>query len=413
MSTHAQGTRAATGTAPGRGLVILGCTGSIGDTTFQVLDGLGGAYRVLGLAGGRRVDRLIERARQWAPASVAVERPEDAAQVRRALPGVEVLAGEEGLLRLAALPDAEVVVNGLVGAVGLRPTLAAVEAGKTVAMANKEPLVMAGGLILDRVRACGAQLLPLDSEPNALWQCLRGESDRHVRRLILTASGGAFRDWSRQRLAAVTPAQALKHPTWQMGRKITVDSATLMNKGFEVLEAAWLFGVTLHQVDVIVHRESIIHSMVEFVDGSYLAHLGRTHMHLPIQYALTQPARRPTPLEPLDLASVGALHFEAPDVDRFPCLPLCYEAGRRGGTAPAALNAANEVAVASFLEGRLGFLEIYEVNRQVLDTFSPAPADSVEAVLAADRQARQVATSLVAAAAPEPSHQPPSRETSP
>lgn len=391
-------TQASTGerepTRSGRGLVVLGCTGSIGDTTFGVLEELGEAYRVVGMSGHRRVDKLIERARQWRPQIVAVAGELDAERVRTEVPGVEVVLGREGLLRLAAHEGAEVIVNGLVGAVGLEPTMAAVEAGKTVAMANKEPLVMAGGLILERARACGAEILPLDSEPNAMWQCLRGESSAAVRRLVLTASGGAFRGWSRERMAAVTPEQALRHPTWQMGDKITIDSATLMNKGFEVIEAAWLFDVPVDRVEVVVHRESVIHSMVEFVDGSYLAHLGRTHMHLPIQYALTQPTRQPAPLEPLDLVAVGALHFEAPDVDSFPCLPLCYEAGRAGGLAPAVLNAADEVAVDAFLAGRIGFLDIFEVNRRTLCEVAGGTAATMAEVLEVDAAARLVAGRL-------------------
>ena len=347
------------------------------------------------MSGHRRLDKLVDRARQWHPRIVAVATDVDAERVRAQVPEVEVVVGSEGLLRLAALEEADTIVNGLVGAVGLEPTMAAVEAGKTVAMANKEPLVMAGGLILERARECSAQVLPLDSEPNALWQCLNGESPGAVKRLVLTASGGAFRGWPREQMGTVTAAQALNHPTWRMGDKITIDCATLMNKGFEVIEAAWLFDLPVDRVDVVVHRESVIHSMVEFVDGSYLAHLGRTHMHLPIQYALTQPGRKPAPLEPLDLVELGSLHFEAPDLSSFPCLPLCYEVGRSGGVAPAVLNAANEVAVAAFLSGRIGFLEIYEVNQRTVASVAPGEAGSIAEVLEADGAARQVAEGIV------------------
>ena len=374
-------------------LAILGSTGSIGSTTFTVLESLRrqdgeSEWEVVALAGGRRVDELIEQAKRWAPRRVCVAGSGGARRARAQLPGVEVLAGEQGLCELAADDRVDLVVNGLVGAVGLPPTMAALGAGKAVAMANKEPLVMAGGLLQEAARSGGGELLPVDSEPSALWQCLRGERREDVSRLILTASGGAFRDRDRSGLAGVTPAEALDHPTWRMGPKITIDSATLMNKGFEVIEAAWLFGVDVDRVEVVIHRESIVHSMVEFTDGSILAHLGRTDMSLPIQYALTHPGRRPGPLPRLDLSRVGSLHFEAPDPERVPGLSLCYDAARSGGTAPAALNAANEVAVAAFLEGRLGFLDIHELNRSVLGAWESGPAKDLGTVLQADRRAR-------------------------
>lgn len=384
-----------------RRVAILGSTGSIGATTLRVLAGLRAqegdeAWQVVGLAAGRRAPQLAEQARTWNPRVLCVADRQAAARLRaEGTLGCQVVWGEEGMCQLAAATDVDVVVNGLVGAVGLRPTLAALDAGKAVAMANKEPLVMAGGLLLERARRGGGSILPVDSEPSALWQCLRGERRQDVRRLVLTASGGAFRGRTRAELVGVTPAEALDHPTWKMGPKITVDSATLMNKGFEVIEASWLFGVGVDRVDVVVHRESVVHCLVELADGSFLAHLGRTDMSLPIQYALTAPERRPCPLEPLDLARLGALHFEAPDLDELPALPLCYEAGRLGGTAPAALNAANEVAVQAFLDGGLGFLDIHTVNRAVVDGWSPGPADSVEAVLAADGAARRLAREQV------------------
>jgi 1-deoxy-D-xylulose-5-phosphate reductoisomerase len=269
------------------------------------------------------------------------------------------------------------------------PTLAALQAGRIVCMANKEPLIMAGDALLAAARRGGGEIRPVDSEPSAMWQCLQGESSSSIRRLILTASGGAFRDHSREQLERVTPAEALNHPTWRMGDKITVDSATLMNKGFEVIEAGWLFGVGVDQVDVVIHRESIVHSMVEFVDGSVIAHMGRTDMAIPIQYALTHPSRKAATLSPLDIAQLGALHFSAPDLAEYPGLALCYEVGREGGTLPAALNAANEVAVASFLEGGIGFLDIHEVNRLVVDDWETVPAADVDTILDVDRRARQ------------------------
>lgn len=256
---------------------------------------------------------------------------------------------------------------------------------------------MAGNLILARAEAGGGTILPLDSEPNALWQCVRGESPGQIERLILTASGGAFRGLSLEEMRGVTPAQALQHPTWQMGDKLTIDSATLMNKGFEAIETTWLFGVGIDQVDVVVHRESVIHSMVELVDGSILAHLGQTDMLLPIQFALTQPDRRPSSLERLDLISLGSLHFEAPDRDNFPCLDLCYEAARCGGTAATLLSAANEVSVGAFLRGEIGFLDIYDVNRRVLDQCEVTAADCLDAVLAADAAGREAAHAAVVA----------------
>lgn len=383
-----------------RRVALLGSTGSIGTTTLGVLEELrrqdgDDAWRVTALAAGRRVETLVEQARRWQPDVLCVADAEAAERVRAALPGIEVLTGDAGLISIAADAGADIVVNGLVGALGLSPTLASLAAGKSVAMANKEPLVMAGGILLAAARAGGGEILPVDSEPSAMWQCLRGERAEDVQRLLLTASGGAFRDRPRHQLARVTPAEALDHPTWTMGPKITVDSATLMNKGFEVIEASWLFGVDVDHVDVVIHRESIVHSMVEFTDGSILAHLGRTDMSLPIQYALTQPARQPGSLTALDLTTVGALHFEAPDLDEVPGLSLCYAAGRAGGTAPTALNAANEVAVAAFLEGRLGFLAMHEVNRAVCESWQSEPATEVGAVLDADRRARELAEDQV------------------
>jgi len=372
-----------------KNVVVLGCTGSIGDTTFRVLEGLGEEYRVVGLSGGGQVDKLVARARVWRPDRVCIGAADQVEEVRRELPGTKVAVGGEGLVELAAMEGADVVVNGLVGAVGLKPTLAALETGKIVAMANKEPLVMAGGLILEAARTGGGTLLPLDSEPNALWQCLKGEQTQHLQRLILTASGGPFFGRTLEEMRDITPAQALEHPTWRMGPKITVDSATLMNKGFEVIEATWLFSVEIDQVDVVIHRESVVHSMVEFVDGSILAHLGKTDMLLPIQYALTHPQRRPSPLGKLDLEQVGKLSFAAPDQANFPCLELCYQAGKRSGIAPAVLNAADEVAVGAFLQGKIGFLDIAAVSQHVLERCEDGPADCLGGVLEADTWARE------------------------
>ena len=382
-------------------VAILGCTGSIGDSTFDVIESLGrDRFRVVALSAGRRVDKLIERARAWRPRWVSVAEGKDETRVRESLPSeISVLSGIAGLREIAVIDEVDVVINGLVGAAGLLPTLDSVSAGKKVAMANKEPLVMAGGIILDAARAHGGEILPIDSEPSAIWQCLHGEPKESLKRVILTASGGPFRGLTREQMMSVTPQQALAHPTWKMGSKITVDSGTLMNKGFEVIEASWLFDVEIDQIDVLVHRESVVHSMVEFADGAWLAHLGRTDMKLPIQYALTHPAREPAILEPLDLTAVGALHFEEPDWTGFPCLRLCYEAGRTGGCAPAALNAADEIAVAAFLQGRIGFLDIYEINREVCEQagggIGRGTVVPLDDVLEADSEARELASALV------------------
>ena len=377
-------------------IVVLGCTGSIGDTCFKVLENLGDGYEVVGLGGGTKIEKLIVQARRWQPQKICVLDNEARTQVQSAVPGVEVVCGEEGLCELATMPEADLVLNGLVGAIGLAPTLAALAQGKTVAMANKEPLVMAGGLILQRAQHGGGAVLPLDSEPNAIWQCLKGENRKSLKRIILTASGGPFFGYSREQMRDITPEQAIDHPTWKMGPKISVDSATLMNKGFEVIEAAWLFGIAVEQIDVVVHRQSVVHALVEFADGSLLAHLGKTDMMLPIQYALTHPARREVPLDSLDLEQVGQLSFTAPDRANFPCLDLCYEAGRKGGTFPAALNAANEEAVAAFLARQIGFLDIADLNRDVLTRCGTQEAVSLESILDEDRYARRLAREWVA-----------------
>ncbi len=373
-------------------IVILGATGSIGDSTFKALAGLEESYTVVGLSGGRQVDKLIAAARRWQVQRVCVAEGDDVARVEQALPEVEVSHGEEGLVGLAVGEDVDLVVNALVGAVGLSATLAAVRSGVDVAMANKEPLVMAGGLILDEARAHGVTVLPLDSEPNAIWQCLKGESRGELARILLTASGGPFFGWSRERMREITPSQALDHPTWTMGPKITVDSATLMNKGFEVIEASWLFGVGIDQIEVVIHRESIVHSIVEFCDGAMLAHLGRTDMVLPIRYALTHPERAAPLLERLDLAAVGRLTFAGPDRQEFGCLDQCYAAGRAGGTVPTSLNAANEIAVAAILSGRIGFLDIEAINGFVLERALAGVGDgtgTLAGIMAADAQARE------------------------
>jgi len=378
-------------------IVILGSTGSIGQNSLDVIEGLQDRFQVVGLSAGRNVDLLCEQAIRHRPSVVCVgdERGADAARRRLTPFGIQVVAGLEGLTGLSAHPDADLVLNALVGGVGLQPTLSAIRAGKAVAMANKEPLVMAGGILVREARLRGVDLLPLDSEPSALWQCLKGERIHEVRRLILTASGGPFFGWSLDRLKDISPEQALNHPTWRMGQKITIDSATLMNKGLEVIEARWLFDLPASRIDVVVHRQSVVHSLVEFVDGSVMAQMSCPDMRLPIQHALTYPERLPTRVEPLNLLRLGQFTFEPPDTERFPCLWLCYEAARLEGTAPAVLNAANEVAVSQFLNGQIGFLDVAAVNEEVLSAHRVAPEPGVEDVLEADQWARREAAQVI------------------
>jgi 1-deoxy-D-xylulose-5-phosphate reductoisomerase len=312
-------------------------------------------------------------------------------------PRPELLAGPEGLASLVADVSADVVVSALVGAAGLVPTLAAIRAGRTIALANKETLVMAGALMTRAAREHGVRLLPVDSEHSALFQCLAGAAPREVRRLVLTASGGPFRGWARPALERVTVEQALRHPTWRMGAKITIDSATLMNKGLEVLEAHWLFGVPFERIDVVVHPQSIVHSMVEFVDRSVLAQLGMPDMGIPILYALTYPDRLPCPAPALDLIELGTLTFEAPDETAFPCLALARQAGRAGGAAPLVLNAANEVAVAGFLAGRCGFMEVPKLIADALDAHAAARAEGLDECLELDRAVRRSTEAVLGA----------------
>jgi 1-deoxy-D-xylulose-5-phosphate reductoisomerase len=327
----------------------------------------------------------------------------------------EFLHDVDGHCAVACHAEADIVLSAITGAAGLLPTYRALEAGKQVAVANKEPLVMAGALMMGKARERGVEILPVDSEHNAIHQCLRGGRRGEVRRLILTASGGPFRDTPRQALANVSVAEALNHPTWRMGKKITIDSATLMNKGLEVIEASCLFGVGADEVDVVVHPQSIVHSMVEFVDGSVIAQLGVTDMRHPIQYALTYPERWTSPLEPLDWSRLAKLEFLEPDRDKFPCLGLAYRALRSGGTSPAVLNAANEVVVEAFLAGRLSFSSIAEIIGAVLDAHAPRPATDLETILQADAWARDEARRFAAgeaagAGAPAPA---PARAASP
>jgi len=352
---------------------------------------------VAALAAARNVEALAEQARRFQPDLVVVLDESRAPELRARLEGagVRVAAGPAGVAEAATLDCAATVVGAISGMAGLAPVLAAIGAGKRIALANKEPLVAAGALIMAEARRCGAEILPVDSEHSALFQCLLGHRRQDVRRLILTASGGALRDLSPAELAAVTPQQALAHPTWDMGPKVTVDSATLMNKGLEVIEARWLFGVAVERIEVVLHHQSIVHSLVEFADGATLAQLSQPDMRLPIQYALGYPERLPQRRGGLELSEVGELTFGAVDFDRYPCLGLAYQVARRGGAAPVALNGADEVAVAAFLAGRIGFLDIPRIIATVLDRVAAAPADTLEQVVAADTAARSAAHNLL------------------
>src|SRR5581483_9339048 len=375
-------------------IAILGSTGSIGRNTLRVVDALGGAFRVAALGAGSNVAVLAEQIEHYRPRVVAVADEDSADKLRAEMKKRDITSspnigiGVEGLSEVATCDGAEIVIGAVVGALGLLPTYRALEAGRRVALANKETLVIAGELMTSAAAKSGAELLPVDSEHNALHQCLRGERHDEVKRLILTASGGPFRTASREEIENATPAQALKHPTWNMGAKITIDSATLMNKGLEVIEARWLFGRSADEISIIVHPQSVVHSMIEMIDGSVIAQLGVTDMRHAIQYALTYPERQPAELPPLDLASLSRLEFHAPDPERFPCLTLAYRALRTGGTMPAVLNAANEVAVAAFLHEQISFGQIPQVFRAACEAHTPQPAASLETVLAADEWSR-------------------------
>jgi len=351
---------------------------------------------VVGLAAGDNAERLAEQAQQFRPAVVALATADAADRFRAACPAFPgtVLAGAEGLVGVATHAAADIVLCASSGTAGLEAVMAAIESGKRIALANKEVLVMAGELVTQAARRRGVSILPVDSEHNAIHQCLHGRAADEVRRLILTASGGPFRDLPLGALEAVRPAAALRHPTWQMGRKITIDSATLMNKGLEVIEAHWLFGIQADSIDVVIHPQSIVHSLVELTDGSVIAQLGVTDMRLPIQYACSYPERWDGLLPRLDLVRAGRLDFSAPDLDRFPCLRLAYRALRDGATYAVALNAANEVAVASFLDGRLGFTAIPAVIERVMNDHTPEPVSSVDTVRRVDAWARNHASAV-------------------
>ncbi|MFD0671701.1 1-deoxy-D-xylulose-5-phosphate reductoisomerase [Cohnella sp. GCM10027633] len=378
-----------------RKIAVLGSTGSIGTQTLDVISRDPERYEVVGLAAGGNVELLLRQVQEFRPKLVSVGTKEAADSLRTQVPaGVKVVHGEEGLIEVAAGAGATYVVCALIGSIGLRSTLAAIDAGADIGIANKETLVTAGHIVMQRARDKGVQLLPVDSEHSAIYQCLNGEDGKAVKRIVLTASGGSFRNRTREQLRGVTVEDALKHPNWSMGAKITIDSATMVNKGLEVIEAHWLFGLPYDRIDVVLHPESIIHSMVEFVDTSVIAQLGNPDMRVPIQYALTYPERRPSPASPLDLLAAGALHFKPMDFERFPCLKLAYEAGRTGGTAPTVFNAANEIAVARFLKGEIPFLAIEDAIADVLSRHEAIASPDLDTILAADGWARREALAL-------------------
>ena len=387
---------------PKKRVILLGSTGSIGTSTLRVVEGLADQLELVGLAAHGNIEALAAQAHSTGARHIALYDPSKAEALRTLLPpDCQLLTGPEGLCELAATVEADIVLVAIVGTAGLAPALAAIEAGRDLAVASKEILVMAGAVVTAAAAKAGIRLLPVDSEHNAIFQCLEGRShiETEVSRLILTASGGPFRTWPSEKLAAVTPAEALRHPTWNMGPKITIDSATLFNKGLEMIEARWLFGLGMDKIDVIVHPQSIIHSMVEFRDGSVLAQLSRTDMEFPIQYALTWPRRVPGNMPCLDFAALAKLEFEAPREQDFPALSLARSAGTAGGTWPAVFNAANEVAVEAFRRGEIPFPGIWRCVEATMQSLPAQPAEALPPILAADQEARHVATVWCARAA--------------
>ena len=381
-------------------IAILGSTGSIGKNALSVVDTHSDEFKVVGLAANRDVDTLEQQVRQYAPKLVALNEPTAASQLSeriRDLNGTQVLTGTEGLQAVATMAQASQVLDGMGGSAGLLPTLAAIDAGKDIAFVNKEVMVMAGALVNTAVQTNGVNLIPIDGEMSAIFQCLEGARERQaeIHRLLITASGGPFRTLPKEKLQSVTPKQALRHPNWKMGQKITVDSATMMNKGLEVIEAKWLFNIELSKIDIVVHPESIIHSMVEWTDGSTIAQLGPTDMRIMIQYALTYPRRLSTPVPRLDLREIRALHFEPVDFEKFPCLSLAYNAAEVGGTLPVVLSSADEVVVEAFLNACIGFMDIPAILARVMDKHTVITDPTLSDILEVDRWAKSTACSII------------------
>ena len=375
-------------------IALLGSTGSIGVSTLKLAESDPEKYKIVALSAGRNRDLLLRQIEAFRPTSVAVLEESLANEVRYSLPAdnaPEVFFGTEGFVRLATLEGVDTVVSAMTGAAGLVPTYKAIKAGKDIALANKETMVMAGQLVMAEAKKRGISILPIDSEHSAILQSLKGHMQEDVKRVILTASGGPFRDMSLDEMRNVTAAQALRHPNWSMGPKITIDSATMMNKGLEVIEAKWLFGLKMDQIDILIHPQSILHSMVEYRDGSIIGQLGIPDMTIPISYALSYPRHIHNSLPPLDLEKVGGLSFERPDMKRFKCLSLALKAAKKGGTMPVVLNGANEIAVDAFLNGKIGFLDIPDLIEKTMDVHTYEPVETIEAVMAADRWARNTA----------------------
>lgn len=377
-------------------LSLLGATGSIGRQTLDVIQQHREDFSLAAFSAGRNIEETRKIILKFQPELVSVELREDAEKLKAEFPSLKVMYGEEGLVETAVFRESDILVNAVLGSVGLRPTLQAIEAGKKIAIANKETLVTAGHLVMAAAKKHNVQLLPVDSEHSAIFQCLQGEKEKNIERLILTASGGSFRDRTREDLKNVTVQEALNHPNWSMGAKITIDSATMMNKGLEVIEAHWLFHLPYEQIDVILHRESIIHSMVEFHDSSVIAQLGTPDMRVPIQYALSYPDRLPLPsARRLNLLEAGKLHFQPMDQERFRMLALAYQAGKAGGTVPTVLNAANEAAVAAFLDGKITFLQIDEIVERALEKHQSIPEPDLETIQQTDKETRDFVHSLL------------------
>lgn len=390
-----------------RGVAVLGATGSIGINTLDVISRHPDRFTVVVLTANTQVDRLFEQCKRLQPRAAIMADAQSAERLRQKVNEagleIEVAAGIGSISSAVEADDIEIVMAAIVGAVGLKPTLAAVQAGKQVLIANKEPLVMCGGVFIAEAKRSGAVLLPIDSEHNAIFQCLpsgyrAGELAAGVRRILLTCSGGPFRETPAGQLKDVTPQQACAHPNWNMGKKISVDSATLMNKGLELIEACWLFGVRPDQVEIVIHRQSVVHSMVEYLDGSVLAQMGNPDMKIPIAHALSWPDRIDSGAEALDLFDIGHLDFERPDTTKFPCLRLAYEAAVKGGTAPAILNAANEEAVQAFLDKQIAFTDIAEIIEKVMENVGAKAATTIDATIADDARARQEARALISPA---------------
>jgi 1-deoxy-D-xylulose-5-phosphate reductoisomerase len=380
---------------------ILGSTGSIGIQALQVISDLNSDFKVVGLSAKSNVDLIEKQIEQFKPEIVALEDESSANSLRNRVKNqVEIISGQDGIIKIATFPKTDIVLSSIVGIAGLIPTLEAIKAGKDIALANKEVLVTSGSLVMKTAKQAGVNVLPVDGEHSAIFQCLDGcKNHNSIHRLILTASGGPFRDKTKEELRKVSPEQALDHPTWKMGKKITIDSATLMNKGLEVIEARWLFDVDVSKIDVIIHPQSIVHSLVEFTDGSILAQLGITDMRLPIQFALTYPQRIQSILPRLDLSKVGKLTFQDVDMEKFPCLKYAYEAIRLGGTMPTVLSGADEVAVEAFLNGKIGFLDISGIIENAMNVYKEngfsSSEPSLDDIISADRWARNYATNTI------------------